>query len=141
MDNATSPNILLVIADSVRAQNVSLYGHLNRTTPFLDSFASEATVYTEPVSPGTWSLPSHASIFTGYHVWEHRLTSFNDSLRPGHTIWEGVYDGCLFNQPASQRRGVRTQPRLRLRDAVCGQPEISVRCRPDPNRVQVYGYL
>jgi arylsulfatase len=31
-------------------------------------------------------------MFTGYHVWEHRLTSFNDQLKPGHTIWEQLAD-------------------------------------------------
>jgi Sulfatase. len=31
----SSPNVLLVVMDSVRAQNCSLYGSRNQTTPFL----------------------------------------------------------------------------------------------------------
>ena len=37
------PNILLVVLDTVRAQNCSLYGYQKETTPFLEEFADEAT--------------------------------------------------------------------------------------------------
>lgn len=86
------PNVLLIIVDSLRAANLSLYGHRNETTPFLERFSDEAVVYTQARAPGTWSLPSHASIFTGFHVEEHQLTSRKDRLRPGHTIWETLRD-------------------------------------------------
>lgn len=86
------PNVLVVVLDSVRAQNCSLYGHLNETTPFLESFSDESVLYTQARAPGTWSLPSHASMFTGYHVEEHRLTSRDRRLEPGHTIWETLRD-------------------------------------------------
>lgn len=84
----SSPNILLIIMDSVRAANTSLHGHEHETTPFLEEFAEEATVYEQARSPGTWSLPSHTSIFTGYHVVEHGVTRARHKLEPGHTIFE-----------------------------------------------------
>jgi len=84
----SSPNILLVIMDSVRAANTSLHGHEHETTPFLEAFAEQATVYEQARSPGTWSLPSHTSIFTGYHVVEHGVTRAKHKLEPGHTIFE-----------------------------------------------------
>ncbi len=74
--------------DCVRARNTSVYGYLRDTTPFLSNFLDTATVYEHAVAPGHWSLPSHASLFTGYHVNEHGLTSRNYCLEPGHTIWE-----------------------------------------------------
>jgi arylsulfatase A-like enzyme len=76
--------------DSVRAANTSLHGHEHETTPFLEEFAEEATVYEQARSPGTWSLPSHTSIFTGYHVVEHGITRARHKLERGHTIFEDL---------------------------------------------------
>jgi arylsulfatase A-like enzyme len=97
------PNILLVILDGVRENNTTLAGHSRQTTPFLNDFSDESTVYTRAYAPSNWSLPSHASIFTGYHVPEHRITVQYDSLKPGHSIWELLrdeygYATALFSQ-------------------------------------------
>lgn len=74
--------------DSVRASNVSHYGHENETTPFLESFGNRATTYRQAKSPGSWSLPSHTSIFTGLHVQEHGVTQAKYKLAPGQTIYD-----------------------------------------------------
>lgn len=81
------PNVLLVVLDSVRAKNLSLYGHARQTTPFLDAFSEEATVYHQARAPGIHSVASHASIFTGYHVEQHRVTDHAASVRPETTVW------------------------------------------------------
>jgi arylsulfatase A-like enzyme len=86
------PNVLLVVLDSVRAGNTSLYGHEHETTPYLETFADEATVYEQARSPGTWSLPSHTSMFTGLHVEEHGVTRARHTLESGHTIFETLGD-------------------------------------------------
>lgn len=82
------PNVLLIILDSVRAENTSLHGYARETTPFLESFARSATHYREARAPGEQSITSHASIFTGMGVREHGLTDRTSRLAPGHTIWE-----------------------------------------------------
>lgn len=84
----TKPNILLIIIDSARAKNTSVYGHHNETTPFLEQFAERSTVYHQARASGVWSLPSHTSIFTGYHVAEHGIIHWDWKLAPGYTIWE-----------------------------------------------------
>jgi arylsulfatase len=97
-----SPNILLVVLDAARAQNLQLYGHVNETTPYLSSFGTDATVYTQARAPSTWSLPSHTCMFTGLEVPEHGLTSRNDRLAAGHTVWESLreqgYDTGVFSE-------------------------------------------
>ncbi|MGD8278285.1 MAG: sulfatase [Gemmatimonadota bacterium] len=65
-----SPNVLLLILDTVRAQSLSLYRHEHPTTPALDALAAESTVFDGAVSVSSWTLPSHASMFTGYYPWE-----------------------------------------------------------------------
>lgn len=98
----SSPNVLLVIMDSVRAANTSLHGHEHETTPFLEEFAEQATVYEQARSPGTWSLPSHTSIFTGLHVAEHGVTRARHRLEHGHTIFEKLskdgYETGVFSE-------------------------------------------
>ena len=85
------PNVLLVVLDSVRAQNCSLYGYRNHTTPFLETLASESTVYTQARAPATWSLPSHISLFTGIETHAHKVT-VHDRLQPGATVFETLAD-------------------------------------------------
>lgn len=87
-----TPNILLIVLDSIRAQNTSLHGYPRRTTPFLDELADSATVCTRARAPGEYSLTSHVSMFTGYHVAEHGVTSRDWKLEPGHSIWERLRD-------------------------------------------------
>lgn len=62
---AGAPDILLVVLDTVRAQNVSAYGYARPTTPTFDRLAGEGALFLDATSPSTWSLPSHASLFTG----------------------------------------------------------------------------
>lgn len=93
MSGAQRPNIVLIVADAVRAKNMSVYGHINQTTPFLESFTNDATLYNHAYSPGSWSIPSHTSLFTGYPVVEHELTTHSigpHRLEAGHTIWESL---------------------------------------------------
>lgn len=83
-----TPNVLLVVLDSVRAENTSLHGYDRNTTPFLNTFAKNATVYTQARAPGMTSLPSHTSIFTGLEVEEHSVHDLlTHQLDPTHTIW------------------------------------------------------
>lgn len=65
------PNVLIVVWDTVRADRMSLYGHTRPTTPKLEAFAREAVVYERATAPGMWTLPSHASMFTGLRATTH----------------------------------------------------------------------
>ena len=65
MPTRDGTNVLFVILDTVRADHLTPYGYEQNTTPTLDAFAKEACVYTEAVSQAPWTLPSHASMFTG----------------------------------------------------------------------------
>lgn len=62
---ARAPNILLIILDTVRASSLSLYGYDQPTTPRLEKRASRGAVFERAVATSSWSLPTHASMFTG----------------------------------------------------------------------------
>jgi arylsulfatase A-like enzyme len=63
--NGRAPNVLLIIWDTVRAASLSLYGYERETTPHLDRLAAGSIVFVNAFSPTPWTLPSHASMFTG----------------------------------------------------------------------------
>jgi arylsulfatase A-like enzyme len=62
---AAAPNVLLIILDTVRAMNLSLYGYSRPTTPELSRWAAGGWVFERVISTAPWTLPSHASMFTG----------------------------------------------------------------------------
>jgi arylsulfatase A-like enzyme len=63
-----APNVLLIVLDTVRAESMSLYGHERETTPNIDRFASRGVVFDQAYTTAPWTLPSHATMFTGrYH--------------------------------------------------------------------------
>ncbi len=67
---AGAPNVLFIILDTVRASALSLYGYERRTTPQLEAFAAKGTVFETAIATAPWTLPSHASLFTGrYPAW------------------------------------------------------------------------
>jgi arylsulfatase A-like enzyme len=66
-----APNVVLVVLDTVRAGNVSSYGYGRPTSPELDRLAAEGALFLDATSPSTWSLPSHASLFTGRYPSSH----------------------------------------------------------------------
>lgn len=66
-----APDVVLVVLDTVRAQSVSTYGYARPTAPALDALAREGALFLDATSPSTWSLPSHASLFTGRYPSSH----------------------------------------------------------------------
>ncbi len=60
-----APDVVFVVMDTVKADNVSAYGYERKTTPVFDSFSSEGVLFEQASAPATWSLPAHASLFTG----------------------------------------------------------------------------
>ena len=81
--------VILVVLDDVRADHLSLCGYARPTSPRLDALALEGRSTCGGVAPGTWTLPSHASFFTGAAMLEHgahELPSADAPLAPGTSI-------------------------------------------------------
>ncbi len=66
------PNIVVVVLDCVRADALALGSRTLSGMPFLRRFRSQCVAYERAVAPAPWTLPSHASLFTGAYPWEHR---------------------------------------------------------------------
>jgi arylsulfatase A-like enzyme len=70
-----APDVVVVVLDTVRARSVSSYGYERPTAPEIDALAAEGALFLDATSPSTWSLPSHASLFTGRYPSSHNAHS------------------------------------------------------------------
>lgn len=69
--SAPTPNIVLIVVDTARADHLSCYGYHRPTTPNIDRVAAEGVLYQNAIAPAPWTLPSHASLFTGLYASRH----------------------------------------------------------------------
>ncbi|MFH0945883.1 MAG: sulfatase, partial [Planctomycetota bacterium] len=100
------PNIVLISADTLRADHLGCYGYDRSTSPNIDRLASAATLYRKCFSTSPWTVPSHASMFTGKLPFEHGA----HSIDPPHPMGD-VYPLGLDNltlAEALQEEGYRT---------------------------------
>lgn len=72
MTNNQRPHIILIVLDTHRRDRISSYGYHRNTTPNIDAFAREATIFNRAISPAQWTIPAHASIFTGEYPTTHQ---------------------------------------------------------------------
>ncbi|NOG54577.1 MAG: sulfatase-like hydrolase/transferase [Planctomycetes bacterium] len=78
------PDVLIIILDAARAENFSLYGYGQNTTPHLSRYADRLAVYRHGISAAMWTLPSTTGLFTGLYPSEHRLVIDGDRLSPAY---------------------------------------------------------
>ena len=65
------PDIVFIVLDTQRADRLSCYGYPLPTSPYLDTLAADATLFKGAVSAAQWTVPSHASMFTGLYPSAH----------------------------------------------------------------------
>ena len=59
------PNVLLIAVDSLRRDHMSCYGYHRLTTPHIDRFSEEATLFEETFSAHIPTTSAYASMLTG----------------------------------------------------------------------------
>ena len=67
-----SRNILFLVFDTMRLDAISVYNE-KRITPNFSKLASESIVFKNNISSAPWTVPSHASMFTGKYPMEHKV--------------------------------------------------------------------
>jgi arylsulfatase A-like enzyme len=65
------PNVLLIVLDSVRADHLGIYGYSRDTTPKLRDLAAHSTLYSGLMAASPYTLPAHASLFSGLYPQAH----------------------------------------------------------------------
>lgn len=88
------PNVLLVVIDTARADRFSFAGQARQTAPEIASLASEGAIYEQARTPAPWTLPAHASLFTGLFPSSHGADSGHLRLdEEFRTLAEAFHDG------------------------------------------------
>lgn len=73
------PDVMLIVLDTVRADRLSCYGNTMLSTPNIDSLARQGLLFLNAFSTAPWTVPSHASMFTGLYTSQH------------HANWDSPY--------------------------------------------------
>lgn len=121
---SSQPNVLSIVMDTVRQQDVSSYGYERATTPHLERFARGAMVFDNAFAVGPWKTPNHASIFTGLYSVQHGAIRKSETLREelvtlAEVLAEDGYETAAFvnNGTISRARGfAELRPRILKRE-------------------------
>jgi arylsulfatase A-like enzyme len=70
-ENNKVPYVFLIVLDTVRADSLSIYGGNPMLGLHLEQFAKDALVFENCIASSSWTMPSHASMFTGLYPREH----------------------------------------------------------------------
>ena len=73
-------NVILVSIDTLSANHLPCYGYGRNTSPNLCAFAERNVLFRNTYSNAVWTLPGHASIFTGLYPSRHGVINYPDNL-------------------------------------------------------------
>ena len=90
------PNIVLIVLDTVRADRTDLVDPTLENTPSMFALGHSGTVYTQAYANSTWSLPSHAALFTGLYPHRHDAGRRIVEVQP---MFDSQYPGRLIIEP------------------------------------------
>jgi arylsulfatase A-like enzyme len=79
------PPVFLIILDALRADRLQLYGG-PVATPNLELFARDSLLCADAISPASYTLPSHASLFTGLFICQHHTEGDPRKTWPNFTL-------------------------------------------------------
>lgn len=120
---AQQPNVVVLVLDTLRADRMSVYGYERETTPELARHLDErenAVAFSAAYSNGTWTVPSHASLFTGLMPNQHGAHfALDGSLRVGFGLHEGTPRlAATLQENGYATMGVYANHWLRVMDGV-----------------------
>lgn len=94
---AARPDIVLLVLDTQRRDRLSCYGQQIDTSPYLDELADDSTLFRQAISAAQWTVPSHASMFTGLYPSDHTMYHASSVLPASlTTLAERLRDGDYF---------------------------------------------
>ncbi len=73
-------NVILISLDTLRPDYLSCYGHARETSPAIDALAARGVRFGQALSAAPWTLPSHATMFTGLYPSHHGVKDYAHRL-------------------------------------------------------------
>jgi arylsulfatase A-like enzyme len=96
------PDVILITLDTTRVDHLGAYGYERQITSQIDHFAKDSVLYRRAWSTSSWTLPAHASIFTGKHPTSHGAV-FN--TKTGDVTLGEALEGAVFHEIKVNRLG------------------------------------
>ena len=87
-DAPSSPNLLLITVDTLRADHVGAYGHAKARTETLDGIAALGVRFENALTPFPRTTPALASLFTGLSPQNHGSRDVGVPIQRGQTLAE-----------------------------------------------------
>jgi arylsulfatase A-like enzyme len=85
---AGTPNVVVILVDTLRADHLSAYGYERATSPNIDHIANQGVLFENAIATSSWTLPTHASLLTGRYPYEHGA---NDAKAPSGKALDNRY--------------------------------------------------
>ncbi len=104
-----SPNIFLILIDTLRADHVGIYGYERATTPNMDRWGGQGTVFERAYSVSNWSRPAVASLHNSTMPSRHGTHDVDLGLSPSLPLIAQVLKGMGY-QNVFVTMGVQVQP-------------------------------
>ena len=73
-------NLIVLSIDTLRADHLGCYGYERETSPAIDAFAARGTLFEEAFTTASWTVPAHASLFTGLYPRSHGVENLKQRL-------------------------------------------------------------
>ncbi len=80
-DKLSSPSLLLLVVDCLRADHVGVYGYGRPTSPNLDALAAQGVTFRDAYAQAFWTRPSVPSLLTGLYPSEHGLLAWEKDAK------------------------------------------------------------
>ncbi len=84
------PPIFWISIDTLRADHLSLYGYQRETDANLKSLAKDGIVVEQFISQAPWTLPAHATMFSGLEPTKHGVTAYGRNFSPQTTLFPEI---------------------------------------------------
>ena len=84
-------NVILIQADTLRRDHLQFHGYERPTAPTLARMASEGALFTDNISPASWTKVATPSIMTSLYPTSHTVADFPDRLPAAATTLAELY--------------------------------------------------
>lgn len=107
VEPADSPNVVLIVMDTLRADRLDATRNGKPVMPFLSRMAASGTAYRHAISPSSWTKPTMASLFTGLSPEAHGVIYSARQEDPANPTSDRLSDAHLTLAEQLQARGYR----------------------------------
>ena len=93
-------NLIVLSVDTLRADHLGCYGYERDTSPAIDAFAERGTLFEDALTPASWTVPAHASLFSGLYPRSHGVDNLKKRLPPDAPTMAELFGAAGFDTAA-----------------------------------------